>query len=415
MAQANLSEILFKPKFKHPETSTLVLRARNKVSAAMHSALEGDTTGSWYRMLNPLLWAWRGVSPIEIHEVLARIAASDAERSNPQRLDTVVGYRNGNWIYEWIHQGMQWQQRATEQQEPLLGGEYWLKAASLYSIAGYPHLKGDELAEQAEMLANRAYEEAALLLPYQLKELEFRIEGGGSVTGFLHMPEKGEAPFPTVLMCGSLDTLQTDYHRLFRDYLAPHGIAMLTLDMPSIGSSCKWKLTQDSSYLHQQVLIQLASVPWVDHQRVSAFGFRFGANVAVRLAYLEPQRLRGVACLGPVVHRLLCDSSTQLNVPDMYMDVLASRMGMANASDNVLKVELNSYSLKMQGLLGRRCPTPMISGYWERDTLSPKEESQLIVTSSVSGKLVAIPRTPVYDSFHRALLQMSGWLRDKMR
>ena len=33
------------------------------------------------------------------------------------------------------------------------------------------------------------------------------------------------------------------------------------------------------------------------------------------------------------------------------MDVLASRMGMANASDNVLKVELNSYSLKMQGLL----------------------------------------------------------------
>ncbi|HHK5673391.1 TPA: alpha/beta hydrolase, partial [Serratia marcescens] len=189
MAQANLSEILFKPKFKHPETSTLVLRARNKVSAAMHSALEGDTTGSWYRILNPLLWAWRGVSPIEIHEVLARIAASDAERSNPQRLDTVVGYRNGNWIYEWIHQGMQWQQRATEQQDPLLGGEYWLKAASLYSIAGYPHLKGDELAEQAEMLANRAYEEAALLLPYQLKELEFRIEGGGSVTGFLHMPE----------------------------------------------------------------------------------------------------------------------------------------------------------------------------------------------------------------------------------
>ena len=150
--------------------------------------------------------------------MLARIAASDAERSNPQRLDTVVGYRNGNWIYEWIHQGMQWQQRATEQQDPLLGGEYWLKAASLYSIAGYPHLKGDELAEQAEMLANRAYEEAALLLPYQLKELEFRIEGGGSVTGFLHMPEKGEAPFPTVLMCGSLDTLQTDYHRLFRDY-----------------------------------------------------------------------------------------------------------------------------------------------------------------------------------------------------
>lgn len=415
MAQANLSEILFKPSFKHPETSTLVMRARNKVSADLHSTLEGNTVSNWYRMLNPLLWAWRGVDPIEINEVLARIAVADVEHTNDKWLDTVVGYRNGNWIYEWVHQGMRWQQSALEQQDPLIGGQHWLNAANFYSIAGYPHLKGDELAEQAEALSCRAYEEAALLLPYQLKELEFRIEGGSSINGFLHLPEKGEAPFQTVLMCGSLDTLQTDYHRLFRDYLAPHGIAMLTIDMPSIGSSYKWKLTQDSSFLHQQVLIQLASVPWVDHQRVTAFGFRFGANVAVRLAYLEPQRLRGVACLAPVVHRLLCDSKTQQHVPDMYMDVLASRMGMANASDNVLKVELNSYSLKTQGLLGRRCPTPMLAGYWDQDPLSPKEEAQLIASSSLDGKLIAIPRAPVYSSFHKALLQMTHWMKDKMR
>ena len=415
MAQANLSEILFKPSFKHPETSTLVMRARNKVSADLHSTLEGNTVSNWYRMLNPLLWAWRGVDPIEINEVLARIAVADVEHTNDKWLDTVVGYRNGNWIYEWVHQGMRWQQSALEQQDPLIGGQHWLNAANFYSIAGYPHLKGDELAEQAEALSCRAYEEAALLLPYQLKELEFRIEGGSSINGFLHLPEKGEAPFQTVLMCGSLDTLQTDYHRLFRDYLAPHGIAMLTIDMPSIGSSYKWKLTQDSSFLHQQVLIQLASVPGVDHQRVTAFGFRFGANVAVRLAYLEPQRLRGVACLGPVVHRLLCDSKTQQHVPDMYMDVLASRMGMANASDNVLKVELNSYSLKTQGLLGRRCPTPMLAGYWDQDPLSPKEEAQLIASSSLDGKLIAIPRAPVYSSFHKALLQITHWMKDKMR
>lgn len=36
MTQANLSEILLKPKFKHPETSTLVPRMRNKVGTAMH-------------------------------------------------------------------------------------------------------------------------------------------------------------------------------------------------------------------------------------------------------------------------------------------------------------------------------------------------------------------------------------------
>lgn len=412
MTQANLSEILFNPSFNPPETSTLMPRTRNKMSVAMHSTLASDTASSWYRVLNDLLWAWRGVDPIEINQVLARIAASDAERSNPQWLDTVVGYRKGNWIYEWVYQGMQWQQRALEQQNSPLGGQYWLNASNFYSIAGYPYLKGDELAEQAVMLANRAYKEAAILMPYQLKELEFCIEGS-KIIGFLHMPAKGKAPFPTVLICGSLDTLQTDYHRLFYEYLAPHGIAMLTLDMPSIGSSSKWPLTQDSSYLHQQVLRQLASVAWVDQQRVTAFGFRFGANVAVRLAYMEPQRLRGVACLKPVVHYLLCGLSAQKNLPDMYMDVLASRLGMVHAADNTLKIELNRYSLKTQGVLGRRCSTPMFSGYWEQDPLSPKEESQLIVSSSLDGTLLTLPRSPVYEGSHQALLQMIRWLKDK--
>lgn len=80
---------------------------------------------------------------------------------------------------------------------------------------------------------------------------------------------------------------------------------MLTVDMPSIGFSSKCKLTQDTSMLHQYVLQHLSNVPWVDHTRVAAFGFRFGANIAVRLGYLEPQRLKAVACLGPVVHGLL--------------------------------------------------------------------------------------------------------------
>lgn len=59
----------------------------------------------------------------------------------------------------------------------------------------------------------------------------------------LHMP-KGDGPFPTVLMCGGLDAMQTDYYSLYERYFAPRGIAMLTIDMPSVGFSSKWKLTQ---------------------------------------------------------------------------------------------------------------------------------------------------------------------------
>lgn len=412
MSEVNLSEELFKPRFKHPETSTLVRRLSHGVQQPVHSTLDGRNDSRWYRMLNRLMWISRGVTPQEILDVQARIVMSTAERTNSALFDTVIGYRSGNWIYEWSKQAALWQQKAADEQDDNLSGRRWLHASNLFSIAAYPHLKGDELADQAQVLANRAYEEAAKRLPGSLRQLTFAIPGGAPVTGFLHTPP-GNGPFPTVLMCGGLDSLQSDYYNLYETYFAPLGIAMLTLDMPSIGMSSKWKLTQDSSLLHQQALKALPDIPWVDHTRVAAFGFRFGANVAVRLAYLESPRLRAVACLGPMVHALLVNPQGQGNVPEMYLDVLASRLGMSDVSDAALRMELNCYSLKTQGLLGRRCPTPMLSGCWKNDPFSPESESQLIASSSADGKQLTIPFKPVYRNFDKALREIAGWINHR--
>ncbi len=70
-----------------------------------------------------------------------------------------------------------------------LSGRHWLHAATLYNIAAYPHLKGDDLAEQAQALSNRAYEEAAQRLPGTMRQMEFTVPGGAPITGFLHMPK----------------------------------------------------------------------------------------------------------------------------------------------------------------------------------------------------------------------------------
>ncbi|RWR02583.1 fermentation/respiration switch protein [[Pantoea] beijingensis] len=414
MTSKNLSEELFKPRFKHPETSSLVKR-RHYPTRNVQSTLDGENYSVWYRMLNRLMWSWRGLPPQEIIEVLARIAVSDVERTTRGLLDTVIGYRSGNWIYEWSKQAMLWQQKAAEAKDNATAGECWLHAANLYSLASYPHIKGDELAEQAQTLANRAYEEAVPYLDSELKELEFAIPDGSPIFGFLHMPKEHQAPYATVLMCGGLDTLQSDYYHFYRDYLAPRGIAMLTIDIPSVGFSSRCKLTPDSSFLHQQVLRGLENVPWVDHTRVAAFGFRFGANVAVRLAYLEAPRLRAIACLGPVVHSLLVERERQDGVPDMYMDVLASRLGMSQAEDSALRTELSRYSLKMQGLLGRRTPTPMLSGFWHNDPFSPEDDSRLIVNSSADGKLLPIAFSPVMKNFDQGLNRICDWLEKRLR
>ncbi|VTP64283.1 fermentation/respiration switch protein [Leclercia adecarboxylata] len=138
MSQANLSEILFKPKFKHPETSTLVRRFNSGVQPAVQSALDGKNVPHWYRMVNRLMWIWRGIDPREILDVQARIVMSQAERTDDDLYDTVVGYRGGNWIYEWAKQAMIWQQKASQEDDPLLSGKHWLHACNLYSIAAYP-------------------------------------------------------------------------------------------------------------------------------------------------------------------------------------------------------------------------------------------------------------------------------------
>lgn len=232
--------------------------------------------------------------------------------------------------------------------------------------------------------------------------------------GFLHLPDTSQGPCPTILVCGTLDSLQLDYYRLFNNYLAPQGFAMLTLDMPSIGYSIKYKLSQDTSALHQQVLNQLANIPWIDHTRIGVIGLRFGANIALRLAYLEPKRLKGVAVLGPIVHSLLTEQKYQDQIPVMNIDLFASRLGFYQVDEAVLRSELSCYSLKKQGLLGRRCSVPFMAVNWQNDIFSPKEDALLVVRSSIDGKLLTLPTKPLYQNFHQSLSTVVSWLKSKI-
>ncbi|MFY3771473.1 hypothetical protein AHYW_000970 [Providencia manganoxydans] len=415
MTQQNLSEKLFKPKVRQTETSTLVsYSAYSPPIIKSHSALSGTQHAGWYRMINRLMWIWRGIDALEIEEVLSRIAVTDAERSDNNLLDTIIGNRRGNWCFEWSNQAMRWQQNALQFESGEQASRAWLRAANLYSIAAYPFIKGDELADQAIVLACKAYDSAAQFSRYKLKKISFKIDGNKEVCGFLHIPSTGQGPYPTVMICGTLDSLQIDYCRYFREYLEPLGIAMLTLDMPSIGYSVKYKLSQETSALHEQVVRQLDTIPWIDHTRFGLIGLRFGANIALRLAYMCPDKIKAVAALGPIVHSLLHEDKYQSDIPRMELDVFASRLGIYYVDGAALRHELSCYSLKNQGLLGRRSQVPMMSVHWKNDIYSPKAESDLIIRSSMDSHLLTLPASPVFENFQRALSETTAWLKSKI-
>ena len=95
--------------------------------------------------------------------------------------------------------------------------------------------------------------------------------GGAPVTGTY--AEKRRS-VPVVLMCERSGCAADGLLQpVCENYFAPLGIAMLTLDMPPIGFSSKWKLTQDTSLLHQHALRHRQDMPWVDQRQVAAFRF----------------------------------------------------------------------------------------------------------------------------------------------
>ncbi len=88
-------------------------------------------------------------------------------------------------------------------------------------------------AEQAQALSNRAYEEAAQRLPGTMRQMEFTVPAVRPAPAFAYA-ERGW-PVPDSINVGGLDAMQTDYYSLYERYFAPRGIAMLTIDMPSVG------------------------------------------------------------------------------------------------------------------------------------------------------------------------------------
>ncbi len=82
--------------------------------------------------------------------------------------------------------------KALEFEKGAEAGEAWLRSANLYSIAAYPFIKGDELADQAILLACKAYDSAAKFSQYRLKKIPFKVDGGKEVCGFYIFLHRGK-------------------------------------------------------------------------------------------------------------------------------------------------------------------------------------------------------------------------------
>ncbi len=407
---SNLSETLFVKHKQAKETSMLTRYMPSSIELLDEKKAKQDQ--AWYRNLRRLQWVWQGVDPIEQEEVLSRIASSTHSRTSDEWLDTVMGYHSGNWAYEWTKLGMRHQKRSNNLDDNSAAEELF-SASLCFSIAGYPHLKNDNLATQAQVLANSAYSEAIKKTDFIVKQIEIPYENK-KIKAHLHLT-KTDKPQPVVIVSAGLDSLQTDMWRLFRDFLAPKNIAMLTVDMPSIGHSSHWNLSEDSSCLHQAVLNELYNIPWVDHHKVGLFGFRFGGNAMVRLSFMEQTKVKACVTFGAPIHDIFANSKKLKQMPKMYLDVLASRLGKSVVDINSLSGQLMAWSLKVQGLLANsKTRVPILALSLEGDPISPHSDNQLVAIYSDYGKAKMIKSKSITKGYEQSLDLAIKWLEDEL-
>ncbi|PWI34504.1 esterase FrsA [Vibrio albus] len=406
----NLSETLFKTHKQAKETSQLTKYLPSSVTLLEEKREREDY--SWYRNLRRYHWIWQGMDPIELERVLAKIASSPNSRSEDQWLDTVIGYRSGNWAYEWTALGMEHQKQAAGLKGDEAANEY-AYASLCFGLAGYPHLKNDNLASQAQVLASNAYDEVIKHSSYVIKQIDFPFQGK-KIHTYLHLPHT-EEPLPVVVVGAGLDSLHSDLWKLFRDYLAPNNIAMLILDMPSIGHSAHWTLTENSCSLHRAVLEQLPDLPWVDHHRVGLLGYRFGGNAMVRLSFMEQSKVKACVAIGAPIHDYFSTAERIKRASKMYLDVLASRLGKRTVDLNSFAGQLNAWSLKSQGFFsGRKTKVPILAVSLEGDPISPYSDNQLVAMFSHGGKAKQISARSISVGYEQALDLAVKWLQEEL-
>jgi cephalosporin-C deacetylase-like acetyl esterase len=146
-------------------------------------------------------------------------------------------------------------------------------------------------------------------IDHPLYYLTFRSVHDAEVTGLLALPEKGQAPFPVViLMHGLGDRKTVDYVEAGNTYLLDAGYAVLRLDISNHGDRFKYDYDFDPTgeyrYWTREVITQ------------TVFDLRRAVDFIGTRSELDPDRIGyfGIS-LGGIIGTIFCGVEERVKVP----------------------------------------------------------------------------------------------------
>jgi esterase FrsA len=417
ISETNLTEKMLVRQLTSLETSLISNSCKTIEQPAVNESLvsPGAYSPKWFRLRRKAYWFLQGL-PMDIWEnALIAISSSKNKRSRENLLDTVEAYGEGNWCYEFVHQGTLLVNKAKALEKTPSNKEEYIRllnsARICFNVASYPHLRGDKNADKAQTIALQSYRDMLTALGVKFKELSVPCSNGNKtpIKAWLHLP-KSDEPVPMIIAAGSYETLFSDFFLLFAECLAPHGVAMLTLDNPRCGQNQTFALDYDCSILHREVLDYVVqNEPLIDSTRIGALGVRFGGNIVTRMCYMRSQYIKAAICLGPAINRCFTDDKVLDELPVVVKNSIANRIDRDVADWNSLKPILSQFSLKVQGLLGSKTAVPISAIGFDGDSFCDSDDLKLLANSSVDGEFTVIKKGKLIDASNKFYEKIISW------
>lgn len=415
----NLSEILFKPKHDYIETSLISNSGcpLPDIGDGLHM-MGSHFRSLWYRPINRYTWTYLGANCLDVDLALSNIVMSKNPRTRAECFDTIEQYGPGNWIYEFssIAQKRVMQARLFEESGNLEQASHEYRMASRYfAIASYPNLKGDVLAAQASLLGRKAYRkifnEVSRTGHYQEEEFTFK---GEKISGYLHCVDTKKLQ-PCVVVVATYESTSTDYYRLFKDYLRKMGIALFIIDMPGMGSAQKLVLDEQSSDLVEAAIEHLQKLKFIDTTAIGLYGYRFSANAAARLTLLRPDLVKALALVSPAIHSAYLNQKVLNSMSLATRSSLANRLNADASNWSVIVPQLQTLSLKVQGLIGYHASnkTPTLSIYTPVD-LKYNDDRDMVSKAFSNNHDIVFKQMRVSEFVPRIFTEISEFFRKNL-
>ncbi len=331
----------------------------------------------WYRDLRQDGWQASGANKQTVEQVISRIKQQNQQKD--ARFDTATtDYKSGNWHYEWDKVAQQANAK-----------EKYLAASMYYTIAAYPFINEQTRSNDSYQHALKNYQKAVEADGSVLEKITVAT-ADGAAKAFLHLPkQQPNKAMPVLVMTNGSDHALTQLYPIYRDYIKQAGWAMVTFDLPGLGSNNSFaQHTERTNIIHQQLIKKLKQDPRLQADKIVLLGKSFGGNAAIKTAFTNSDDIAGaISWCGAVNGPFLKFDFIMTLLPDMTRDALLSRFALPQEK---LSQQGLALALSSQYLGKVKTKVPMLAINQGSDKISPVSDMRLIAESSTQGQYIIV-------------------------